>query len=100
MIRWQRRERLVVVRSFGQHHSAMVERCAISLFSGAGGLDLGVEQAGYRILAALEFDSDACDSLRANFPHASVLQADIRRTSTDEVLRAASVRAGEVDLLI
>lgn len=78
----------------------MSEPSTISLFSGAGGLDLGVEQAGYRVLAALEFDSDACASLRTNFPTASILQGDIRRISTDEILRAAGVGAGEVELLV
>jgi hypothetical protein len=34
----------------------MSEFPAISLFSGAGGLDLGVERAGYRVLACLAYD--------------------------------------------
>lgn len=78
----------------------VAELTAISLFSGAGGVDLGVEQAGYRVRAALEFDADACDSLRANFSAASILEGDIRSISTDEILRAARLRAGEVDLLV
>src|SRR4051812_37691280 len=43
------------------------ELAAISLFSGAGGLDIGVERAGYRVLAALEYAADAAATLRANF---------------------------------
>lgn len=73
---------------------------AISLFSGAGGLDLGVEQAGYQIHAALEFDADACASLQANFPTASIVHGDIRTISTGEILRAGRLRAGEVELLV
>src|SRR4051812_14736994 len=45
------------------------ELSAISLFSGAGGLDLGIERAGYRVLAALEYDADAAATLQMNFPH-------------------------------
>lgn len=50
---------------------------ALSLFSGCGGLDLGVEQAGFNVRLAVEQDSDACDSLAANFPDLVVVQDDI-----------------------
>ena len=38
---------------------------AISLFSGAGGLDAGFEKAGYDIIWANEFDHDAATTWRA-----------------------------------
>lgn len=41
---------------------------AISLFSGAGGLDVGFEQAGYCIVFANEFDHDAAAAWRLNRP--------------------------------
>lgn len=50
---------------------------ALSLFSGCGGLDLGVEQAGFNIRLTVEQDPDACDSLAANFPNTTVLEDDI-----------------------
>lgn len=78
----------------------MSELSAISLFSGAGGLDLGVERAGYRVLAAVEYDADAAATLRANFPHSEVLERDIRTVETRELLKAAGLRVGEADLLI
>jgi len=78
----------------------MSDRPSISLFSGAGGLDLGVEQAGFSVRAAVEHDPQACESLRANFPGMSVLEADIRGVSTQQVLEAARLRPGEVELLI
>ena len=39
---------------------------AISLFSGAGGLDLGVERAGFRTTVAVEWDADAADTMEKN----------------------------------
>lgn len=78
----------------------MSELSAISLFSGAGGLDLGVERAGYRVLAALEYDPDAAATVRANFPHTEVLERDIRSVETRDLLKAAGLHAGEADLLI
>jgi len=45
----------------------------ISFFSGAGGLDLGFEAAGFHHAAAIEINSLFCDTLRKNRPHWSVL---------------------------
>jgi len=73
---------------------------AISLFSGAGGLDLGVERAGYRILASVEYDRDSCETLRRNFPHSTVIERDLRLVRTDEILAAAGLRRGEAELLV
>lgn len=39
---------------------------AISLFSGAGGMDVGFRDAGYKILWANDFDKDACAIYRKN----------------------------------
>jgi DNA (cytosine-5)-methyltransferase 1 len=49
---------------------------AISLFSGAGGLDLGAERAGYEVRAAVEWDRDAAATMEKNFDHA-VLQVGL-----------------------
>jgi DNA (cytosine-5)-methyltransferase 1 len=76
---------------------------AISLFSGAGGLDLGVEAAGFRVCAALERDDDAADTMEKNFPHlvSPVIRADILDVPTRRILTAAGLRGRErPDLLI
>jgi DNA (cytosine-5)-methyltransferase 1 len=76
---------------------------AISLFSGAGGLDLGVEAAGYEVRAAVETDRDAAATMEKNFSHLAspVIQRDILEVPTKEVLQAAGLRAGErPDLLV
>jgi DNA (cytosine-5)-methyltransferase 1 len=70
---------------------------AISLFSGAGGLDLGVEAAGYRVAAAVEVDDDAADTMEKNFKHLAspVIRQDIFELPTRELLRAAGLRGRE-----
>lgn len=70
---------------------------AISLFSGAGGLDLGVEAAGFEVAAALEHDYDAADTMEKNFDGlvSPVVREDILDVSTKELLGAAGLRGTE-----
>jgi DNA (cytosine-5)-methyltransferase 1 len=72
---------------------------AVSLYSGAGGLDLGLEAAGFKVGVALELDRDSCATLRANrdWP---VINRDVHQTSGSDLLSAADMGAGEVDLLV
>ena len=51
-------------------------RTALSLFTGAGGLDLGFEQAGFRHLEAIDFDHWSVETLRKNRPEWSPKEAD------------------------
>jgi DNA (cytosine-5)-methyltransferase 1 len=55
----------------------MTQITAKSYFSGAGGMDVGIEQSGIKILQSLELDPSACQTLQANFEH-KVINADIR----------------------
>jgi DNA (cytosine-5)-methyltransferase 1 len=72
---------------------------AVSLFTGAGGLDYGFEAAGFQTCVALEVDADCCATLRANRPW-PVLEKDIHATSSREVVDAAGVRSSEIDLVL
>ncbi len=76
---------------------------AISLFSGAGGLDLGVEAAGFRVAAAVEHDADAVLTMEKNFHHlvSPVIRQDILDTPTGEILEKAGLGTSErPDLLV
>lgn len=50
----------------------------ISLFSGAGGLDRGFHNAGFRTAVANEYDPKICPTFRANFPDTDLVSGDIR----------------------
>ena len=56
----------------------------ISLFSGAGGLDLGFHKAGFKTVAANEFDAKICPTFRANFPDVHLIEGDIRKLSPSD----------------
>ena len=76
---------------------------AISLFSGAGGFDLGVETAGFKVAAAVEIDHDAADTMDKNFGglHSPVIRNDIFDVPTRELLRSAGLKGRErPDLLV
>jgi len=80
-----------------------VRGLAVSLFSGAGGLDLGVEAAGYRTAAAVEINDDAADTMEKNFHSLAspVIRQSIMDVPTKELLRAAGLRGRErPDLLV
>lgn len=49
----------------------------IELFAGAGGLALGLEQAGFDGLAYVEMNGDACETLRRNRPSWNVIEGDV-----------------------
>lgn len=74
----------------------------ISLFSGAGGLDLGVEAAGARIAVCVEPDEHCVATLKANSKgHGwKVLDQPIQSYKTKEILRAAKLDVGEAALVI
>lgn len=57
---------------------------AIELFAGAGGLALGLEQAGIDTLAHIEFDKACCETLRLNRPNWNVICDDIHNVDFHE----------------
>jgi len=72
---------------------------AISLFAGAGGLDHGLELAGFRVAVAVDVDAVRAETLSANMPHVSVLQMDVAATSTEDLLSASGLQPGEAALV-
>lgn len=84
---------------------------AISLFSGGGGLDLGLEAVGVNTLVATDIDEHSCITLAKGkaeaahralplLSHAEVLRADVLELSGAALMKKAGLRKGELDLLV
>lgn len=72
----------------------------ISLFSGAGGLDIGFEQAGFEIVVAVEADPACCNTLKKNKPSLKVIEGDVSKITGKEILKAAGLKRSEAALVI
>lgn len=72
----------------------------ISLFSGAGGLDIGFDRAGFTTVVAVELDPSCCDTLRTNMPDLPIINKSITEVSGEEILNAAGLEVGEAALVI
>jgi DNA (cytosine-5)-methyltransferase 1 len=60
----------------------MAPLTCLEIFTGAGGMALGLEQAGFVHEAAVEVDPSACGTLRANRPAWMIIEADVRSVSS------------------
>ena len=66
----------------------------ISLFSGAGGLDLGFEKAGFNTIWANEYDKDIGETYEKNFPHATLDRRSITKIPSSDVPEALGIIGG------
>ena len=77
-----------------------MKRRLISLFSGAGGMDIGFHAAGFSTAVAVEQDPSCCNTLRLNMPDTPIIEGDITSISTQAILNAANANPLEIDLVI
>ncbi len=78
--------------------SGRAKLTAIGLFAGAGGLDVGLQTAGFRIALAVERDAVCCETLRTNHPW-KVIEEDLEVVTPRKLLTAARLRKRSVDLI-
>lgn len=87
----------------------------VSLFSGAGGLDIGLEESGFQTAVCIEYDADCRQTLRYNRPEWKLFEeevkiekgimktripGDIRDIDVEELLKYAGLKKGEVSLVV
>lgn len=71
----------------------------ISTFAGCGGSSLGYQMAGFKELLAVEWDDNAVETFRLNFPGVPVYHGDICKLTSGECMRLAGIQKGELDIL-
>lgn len=62
----------------------------VSLFSGAGGMDIGFEKAGFKVIWANEYDNTIAPSYQKYFPHTKLDMRSILNVSNDEIPHGAT----------
>jgi DNA (cytosine-5)-methyltransferase 1 len=85
----------------------------VSLFSGAGGLDLAIERADSeplvphdlgsgltRVAVATDYNGPALQTLAHNFPHTKSINGDIRLLETDQLLASAGLQRSDPVLVV
>lgn len=79
-------------------HRSSHSRSALTLFSGCGGMSLGLKAAGFQVKGYLEKDPDAREIYARNFPEAKCGGTDIAAVS-DRRIRDWLDQSGSIDLL-
>ncbi|WP_434334429.1 DNA cytosine methyltransferase [Mycoplasma capricolum subsp. capricolum] len=72
---------------------------SIELFAGAGGLALGLEQAGFEHIGLVEFDKQAVETLKFNRPNWNIIFEDVQKVSQRDLKKEFNLQIGELDLL-
>ena len=72
---------------------------AIDLFSGSGGLTLGLKHAGFRVIGAVDCDPLASETYRVNHKNTVLWETDICNLLVSEVSSRLGLGNGELDLL-
>ena len=97
-----RRSYVEILDEAWQQHLAPRESDAptvVSLFAGCGGSSLGYSMAGYRELLAVEWDDNAAETFKLNFPDVPIHHGDIAKLSVEDCLERAKLAPGELDIL-
>lgn len=83
----------------GNGHKPRGKPLAISLFAGAGGLDVGVDGAGFQTICAVELDAHCVSTLHRNARGKTVWKVDVRALDPAGVAASLNLKPGDLALL-
>ncbi len=73
---------------------------AIDLFCGCGGISVGLENAGFFVMAGVDIEKKYIASFRHNFPNTRTLTSDIIKIAPEQFMNEINISPGELDLLV
>lgn len=68
----------------------------IDLFSGVGGFTLGAHSAGFQTILAVDIHQDLTYSYKANFPYTELIQGDLSRLQSSDLLGKVGEHRGAI----
>jgi DNA (cytosine-5)-methyltransferase 1 len=77
----------------------MIRPVAVEIFCGVGGMTLGFEQAGFRVLAGIDNDAINVEFHRRNFPGCKTVEADLRTLTVKQLSELARLGQKPIDVL-
>jgi len=77
----------------------MVNPTVISTFAGCGGSSLGYKWAKFNELLAIEWENNAVETFKINFPDIPIWQKDIKECIGEDILKFCKIKKGELDIL-
>lgn len=82
------------------NYSSASKPTLIDLFCGAGGMSHGFIQAGFSVIAGIDFDEDSLKTFAMNHPGSKALLADLSTTTPQELAAQIGVGPGHVDCIV
>lgn len=79
--------------------NSVKKHTCIDLFSGAGGLSRGLEEAGFKVVFASDINPIYGETYKKNHPNTHFVDKDIRKLTGKEILSTCGLKKGELDLL-